>query len=626
MSGFEIAGVVLGGLPLLIAAIEHYDDIVSPFKRWRKFVPELELFRLQLDLERTTFRNDCHILLETLTDRQTARRALDRSLRTDATLNAKYASRLGDSLDLCDDTIRVIREKLRVIGKEGDKFGHVATEPIPNDPGVQIAFRLRAKQKLKFAFSKPHLEEILADLRIFTQAFTKLCSQIQRLDANTIKHISDRVATKPNKRFQDCQQIQRASRQLYSALCKACSTHENHSAHFKLEPRHVHLDENDVPLIRFNIAYAQPRTADQLSSSDPTWLAIESVLGIAEQPTTASLSSSGLLSSSVSSVSVTEPTSSIHRLGKSLKRACDPPTNVGSERLKIQKTVSFAATMVQPSSQATAQSSRSVDSALPDFCLRQDLCICVQRYSQYTLENPDRHIGYLQKTGPCKNLVYFSSPMGYCRPAQPLSLAEVVVQMSQQKRAGYTMPLERVRLAKQLASAVLQFHDTPLLKRTWRSQDVVFFGNTVNATSQRQTLASPHLDVLIQGAKAVAAATTSTDFNELLVRNLYLFNLGVVLLEIAYQKPFAVLRDESGVTNVADGILRDFLVAKQLSEDVSAQLGSEYGDVVKKCLHCDFNTASGDLNDQVLQAAVYKEVVIKLEDLEIGIVSNVART
>jgi hypothetical protein len=30
MSGFEIAGVVLGALPLVLHALEHYSDGVSP--------------------------------------------------------------------------------------------------------------------------------------------------------------------------------------------------------------------------------------------------------------------------------------------------------------------------------------------------------------------------------------------------------------------------------------------------------------------------------------------------------------------------------------------------------------------------------------------------------------------
>lgn len=140
MSGFEIAGAIFGGLPLLISAIEHYDDIVRPFQRFKNFVPELELFRIQLLLERATFRNDSRILLESLTDQSIARRALDRSLRTDSSLNSKFAARLGDSLDVWNDAVRVIREKLKVIEKESQKFGLILDGPTPASPSTSLEF------------------------------------------------------------------------------------------------------------------------------------------------------------------------------------------------------------------------------------------------------------------------------------------------------------------------------------------------------------------------------------------------------------------------------------------------------------------------------------------------------
>lgn len=184
------------------------------------------------------------------------------------------------------------------------------------------------------------------------------------------------------------------------------------------------------------------------------------------------------------------------------------------------------------------------------------------------------------------------------------------------------MPLESVRLAKQLASAVLQFHGTPLLKRYWRSQDVVFFDDSSKTVLQRQTLASPHLDVVVEGELMITNPPSGADVGQLLVRNFYLFSLAKVLLEIAYQKPFAKLHEECGVRNIEDGILKDLMVAKLLSESVSAKLGSTYGEIVRKCLHCDFNRGTSDLNDSALQAVVYREVVLRFEDLETEMISR----
>jgi hypothetical protein len=76
MTGVEAAGFVLGVLPLMISAAEHYEDVFRPFNRYRKFAPELELYQQQLGTQKTIFRNECHLLLATLTNRQTAKEML----------------------------------------------------------------------------------------------------------------------------------------------------------------------------------------------------------------------------------------------------------------------------------------------------------------------------------------------------------------------------------------------------------------------------------------------------------------------------------------------------------------------------------------------------------------------
>lgn len=397
--------------------------------------------------------------------------------------------------------------------------------------------------------------------------------------------------------------------QLYDALCKACSTHDKHSTQFRLDPHHVDFDDAGFPLVRFNVAFTRELESEESPLNDTAWLAIDSILGVTAETKIAEAHETGTRSPP---------------LGKSLKRECEAVNDHDVKRLKTRKTVTFEDCVV-PQAEPLSSMSTVLASAstLPDFCLRRDFCTCVNRYSQYTLEKMERFIGYLTKAGPCKHLVYFSQPTTAHRIHESVSLAEMIRKMSQNQRVGGTLPLERVRLAKQLASAVLQFHDTPLLKRSWQSQDVIFFGSTGEIGGvQRQILASPHLNVLVDSKRELGSASLATDVSELLVRNFYLFKLAIVLLEIAYQKPFAKLREECKATNVTDGVLQDLLVAKQLSESVSAQLGSTYGEVVRKCLHCDFNTGSGDLNESALQAVVYKEVVLRLEDLEMAVISK----
>lgn len=46
-------------------------------------------------------------------------------------------------------------------------------------------------------------------------------------------------------------------------------------------------------------------------------------------------------------------------------------------------------------------------------------------------------------------------------------------------------------------------------------------------------------------------------------------------------------------------------------------LGSTYGQIVRKCLTCDFGRGD-DLNEPTLQVEFYKDVVCELERLEEG--------
>jgi hypothetical protein len=63
MSGLEIAGVVLGSLPLVISALEHYAEGIHTAKRYWRYKTELRSLILQIDTERGIFINTLEQLL-----------------------------------------------------------------------------------------------------------------------------------------------------------------------------------------------------------------------------------------------------------------------------------------------------------------------------------------------------------------------------------------------------------------------------------------------------------------------------------------------------------------------------------------------------------------------------------
>ncbi|KAJ0338706.1 hypothetical protein COL922a_005296 [Colletotrichum nupharicola] len=63
MSGFEVAGVVLGTIPLLISALEHYKEGISTIRAWRNYDRELRSLIRNLQTERVRFQDVCEKLL-----------------------------------------------------------------------------------------------------------------------------------------------------------------------------------------------------------------------------------------------------------------------------------------------------------------------------------------------------------------------------------------------------------------------------------------------------------------------------------------------------------------------------------------------------------------------------------
>jgi hypothetical protein len=63
MSGFEIVGVVLGVLPLVIAALEHYEDSVRVIHRYYYYKKEIRRLVLIIRTEQVELKNTCEQLL-----------------------------------------------------------------------------------------------------------------------------------------------------------------------------------------------------------------------------------------------------------------------------------------------------------------------------------------------------------------------------------------------------------------------------------------------------------------------------------------------------------------------------------------------------------------------------------
>ena len=121
----EVAGLVFGVLPLLVSAVEHYEDCWRPFERYRRFGDTLDAFQQKLKMQKVVFHNELRILLEKVLERDIANKMLKDSLHVNWSkhdVEEQLNQQLDSSRDACIDIIEQIREQLRIIEDDSKVF------------------------------------------------------------------------------------------------------------------------------------------------------------------------------------------------------------------------------------------------------------------------------------------------------------------------------------------------------------------------------------------------------------------------------------------------------------------------------------------------------------------------
>lgn len=249
-----------------------------------------------------------------------------------------------------------------------------------------------------------------------------------------------------------------------------------------------------------------------------------------------------------------------------------------------------------------------------------DFCVKLQtRINQDVTSSTKHSVLVLNGTEPCKHRIYYHSD--HVPPSLgkgSTSLKELLSPPNGQP-IGNIPQIYRLRMARSLVIAVLQFYATPWLTDSWQSNNLLF--NNVNPEDWQSNIPSPHLVVRVAASNQPARLAVLTRSSLSLaptVPNLMLFNLGVMLLELAYGVPFRSLLQSAIVDVLADDRLADFNAAYRLANNVGVYFGSGYADIVWKCLRCDFGEGEG-LDKPALQERLYEDVICRLEGMENGI-------
>ena len=381
--------------------------------------------------------------------------------------------------------------------------------------------------------------------------------------------------------------IQKASCKVYDALCHSCSKHSEHRTHFCLETQTRGSPESLQ--VQFKVAFARTARREAPSTCGPIFFIIESIS----------------LSNDKPSIQAQKINASVLN---SLKRSSSGDCIIPAKKTR---TVRFH-------EECTEESNNSMLAlkSLKNLGLHQNFCDRIREFLQHSSAGL-QCMGTLGEADSYRHLVYIPEKKKRC-PA--LSLQEIITISSRQGPSVRLTLYERVHLARSLATAVLQYHATPWLRSPWRSEDILFFGAQERLLLEESLtpISEPHIDVPVGRSKANLLEPIGASTQHL-ASNVLLFNLGVMLIELAYMATLRNLLNKQEQSS-KDSRYTEFFAARRLGEVVSREMGTKYARIVQKCVECHFASGS-NLGSSELQAEYYRDVVKELEGLEDEFVS-----
>lgn len=389
--------------------------------------------------------------------------------------------------------------------------------------------------------------------------------------------------------------IGQASRQVYEALGRACTKHTEHQAHFCVEVEQAKIIGDHSAQVKFSMAYTFMTLAGSADKSDLLWFVVDSTSGDAIEPTNSN-----------------NTTGHHDSLNQSLKRQIE--SGSGTTQKKTQKRVRFqSASLASACTSSTLSTATLANTILSSDTMRKDFCDIIRRRLREPLQASEC-VGVLENTDKSRNIVY-PPPNNCCRQRpQAISLGQIISSISKQQGVGGIALYDRLRLAKTLAVAVLQYHSTPWLAISWRSEDIYFFHNESASSQDLPSLLSPHFNVKVKEHDGqLSRVATFSPHN--LARNPLLFSLGVVLLEIAYTSTMENLQRPIDLDSGGENRYTEFFAARRLAKSAKTDMGATYHKIVEKLVDCDFGCGM-DLSEPQLQAVFYRDVICPLEKLE----------
>ena len=171
---------------------------------------------------------------------------------------------------------------------------------------------------------------------------------------------------------------------------------------------------------------------------------------------------------------------------------------------------------------------------------------------------------------------------------------------------------DRLRIAVTLASSILELDGTLWLTSTWSSKDILFHEKTNHASGSQYSY--PYISWKLCKTDDDVGALVPEPFPSryYALRNPTLFALGLTLVELCFGRKLAELHtpedgDPSGTATRISTALR-------LCNSVYYEMGTLYGDAVRRCLYQPFDVRDMSPDNEEFQQKVLDDIVTPLND------------
>ena len=290
MSGFEVVGVVLGALPLLITGLEHYAEGIHTIKNMWDYEAVVNHLVSEFMLSEGIFRHSCQELLVPILPDIEAAKLLEGGSPDweDPGLDKRLREHLGPDYEIYTRAVRHLKRRIelftRKLGLDKSTMlvshryfwqGHTQ-HPLtfyqpPWMSNAQVDKSLRDKyfrhtwQRIRGGFDTPAVDRLLAEIQ-------NTISKIAQLTKGSIAVAPKRIALQIRSSSRYWLQTKEHARRLFKSLGShwSCACPHAHRASLRLDLR----QSSNMPEekgFRFNVLFSYDLDSARLSPNPLPW-------------------------------------------------------------------------------------------------------------------------------------------------------------------------------------------------------------------------------------------------------------------------------------------------------------------------------------------------------------------